>query len=119
MGGLKCSDGPSDRILPVLDLGADTAHACGPYDGVQLGGLGQRLQLAEGMAGKAATGLLVVDDNFGAAAGILAPVLRKRRVHVHLLISLFEIFCHGRVGPRETGRRQVTRRRPRRCCSFG
>ena len=99
VGGLKCSDGPSDRILPVLDLGADTAHPLGPYDEVQLGGLGQRLQLAEGMAGKAATGWPVVDADFGTAPEVLATKLWEFRVCFHRRWSLLRfspLTCPGR-----------------------
>ncbi len=85
--GLEGPDGPIDGVRAALDLGTETGPVLEPGEEVQLGGLRQRLQFVQSVAGKAAPGKLVVDDGLGAAPGVLAPVRGKCGLYFHSMFS--------------------------------
>ena len=86
-GGIPGLGERAGHVLRPVDLGTETGPVLEPGEEVQLGGLRQRLQLVQGVAGKAAPGKLVVDDGLGAAPGVLAPVRGKCGLYFHLMMS--------------------------------
>ena len=86
-GGVPGVGERAGHVLRPLDLGTETGPVLEPGEEVQLGGLRQRLQFVQGVAGKAAPGKLVVDDGLGAAPGVLAPVRGKCGLYFHLMIG--------------------------------
>ena len=77
--GLNGPSAPVHGLPSALDLEAEPARALEPDAEVQLWGLGESLQVVDFCL---AVALVVVP----------APVWGKLRLHVHLMMSLFEIF---------------------------